>query len=174
MANQAEFRETKFSVGDTVDVHHKVKEGKKERSQTFTGVVIAIKGHPPNKSFTVRKIAVGSIGVERIWPLACPSISKIEVKRKGKVKRAKLYYLRQRKGKLALKIKELRPKIKASPRKDKKKETLRSQKKTEDTERKSQRSQQTSVSSVSKKSIRVSKTKARKTRRNPSQKTSPK
>jgi len=101
-----------FAVGDTIAVHHKVREGSKERVQIFEGIVIAIKGRQPeNKSFTVRKIAAAEIGVERIWPISCPSIEKIKVKKKGKTRRAKLYYLRYRKGKGALKIEEkLKPK----------------------------------------------------------------
>lgn len=107
MANQATFEKTTFSVGDSVAVQHRVKESGKERLQTYTGVVIAIGGHGVNKSFTVRKIASGGIGVERIWPLFSPSIAKIQVKKRGKVKRAKLYYLRKRAGKEALQVKKL-------------------------------------------------------------------
>lgn len=159
MANQATFGRTEFSVGDTVAVHHKFKEANKERAQAFTGIVIAIRGHEPNKSFTVRKIASGGIGVERIWPLFCPSISKIVVKKKGKVRRAKLYYLRERVGKEALKVREV----------DKKKKTLKT---TEGTERKFQRAPKNSVVSVSKKNIRA-KTNSGKTRRTAGKKTSP-
>jgi large subunit ribosomal protein L19 len=95
-----------FHVGDTVDVHVKIKEGDRERVQIFTGVVISRRGRGANASFTVRRVA-NDEGVERTWPLLCPSVGNIEVKRRGKVRRAKLYYLRDRKGK-ATKVKELR------------------------------------------------------------------
>jgi large subunit ribosomal protein L19 len=96
MANIAKWQKTKFQVGDTVRVHLKIKEEDKTRTQVFEGVVIAIRGRGENKSFTVRKIASGGIGVERIWPLISPWIKKIVVKKKGKVRRAKLHYLRKR------------------------------------------------------------------------------
>jgi len=105
MANQAKFGETIFSVGDQVKVHQKIIEGEKERTTIFEGIVIAIRGEGENKSFTVRRIATGGIGVERIWPLNSPWITKVEVKKRGKVRRAKLYYLRERVGKKAIKIK---------------------------------------------------------------------
>jgi len=105
MANQVKINKTVVQVGDTVQVHNKVKEGDKERVQVFEGVLIAIKGKGTGKSFTVRRIATGAIGVERIWPVICPSIVKVEVKKKGKVRRAKLYYLRHRVGKKATRIK---------------------------------------------------------------------
>jgi len=82
-----------FRAGDTVAVHYKIKEGDRERIQIFEGVVIAKKGGGVGETFTVRKISYG-IGVERIFPLHSPLIEKIEVKRLGKVRRAKLYYLR--------------------------------------------------------------------------------
>ena len=82
-----------FRAGDTVAVHYKIKEGDRERIQIFEGVVIAKKGGVVGETFTVRKISYG-IGVERIFPLHSPLIEKIEVKRLGKVRRAKLYYLR--------------------------------------------------------------------------------
>lgn len=93
-----------FRPGDTIKVYEKIKEGGKIRELIFEGVVIAIKGSGVNKSFTVRKIGADGVGVERIWSFECPSLSKIVVKRKGKVKRAKLYYLRKRVGKLALTV----------------------------------------------------------------------
>lgn len=96
MANRAKHGETEFHVGDTVAVRHKFKEADKTRSQTFEGIVIAIKGRAENKSFTIRKMASARVGVERIWPLLSPAISKITVKKKGKVRRAKLYYLKKR------------------------------------------------------------------------------
>ncbi len=107
MANKLNLNDYVFNVGDILAVHYKIKEGDKEKIQIFNGTVIAIKGaEEANKSFTVRKLGAGNIGVERIWPVLCPSIVKIIVKKKGKVRRAKLYYLRKREGKRALKIKE--------------------------------------------------------------------
>jgi large subunit ribosomal protein L19 len=93
-----------FASGDTVKVNVRVTEGTRERIQAFDGVVIAINGSGINKSITVRKISFG-IGVERIFPVHAPIIGSIEILRKGKVRRAKLYYLRDRIGKSA-KIKE--------------------------------------------------------------------
>ena len=95
---------TNFNVGDTVRVHTIVKEGEKERVQIFTGVVIARKGTRINENFTVRRISYGE-GVERVFPLHSPRIAKIEVEREGSPRRAKLYYLRERKGKEALYVK---------------------------------------------------------------------
>jgi large subunit ribosomal protein L19 len=89
-----------FAPGDSVRVHVKVREGDKERIQVFAGVVIARRGGGARETFTVRKISSG-VGVERIFPLHSPVIDKIEVDRKGAVRRAKLYYLRERKGKAA-------------------------------------------------------------------------
>ena len=95
-----------FNVGDTVKVHVKVKEGDKERIQAYEGVVIAKKGKSVRETFTVRRVSFG-IGVERTFPLHSPKIDKIEVVKKGKVRRAKLFYLRDLTGK-ATKIKEQR------------------------------------------------------------------
>jgi len=95
-----------FKVGDTIDVHVRIKEAERERVQVFNGTVIRRKGRGPQEMFTVRRI-VNEEGVERSWPLLCPSIAKIDVRRRGKVRRAKLYYLRDRKGK-ATRVKELR------------------------------------------------------------------
>lgn len=95
----------KFRVGDTIEIGLKVQEGEKTRVQHFEGIVIAQKGSGTSKTFTVRKIATGQIGVERIFPLFSPNISSIKVKKQGKVRRAKLYYLRDRKGKAAMKVK---------------------------------------------------------------------
>ena len=95
-----------FAVGDTVKVHVKIKEGDKERIQIFEGVVIARRNGDLRSSFTVRKISFGQ-GVERIFPLHSPIIDKIEVSKRGNVRRAKLYYLRGLKGKAA-KIKEVK------------------------------------------------------------------
>lgn len=95
-----------FAPGDTVKVHYRVIEGNRERTQIFQGVVIARKNGGVRETFTVRKISFG-VGVERIFPLHSPKIAKIEVVSRGKVKRAKLYYLREKIGKKA-KIKEKR------------------------------------------------------------------
>ena len=89
-----------FRVGDSIKVHVKVTEGEKDRIQVFQGMVIARKGGGVHSTFTVRKISDG-IGVERVFPLYSPVIGKIEVVRSGRVRRAKLYYLRDRKGKAA-------------------------------------------------------------------------
>ncbi|HSS44647.1 MAG TPA: 50S ribosomal protein L19 [Thermoanaerobaculia bacterium] len=89
-----------FAPGDAIRVHVKVREGEKERIQVFAGIVIARRGGGARETFAVRKISSG-IGVERIFPLHSPVIDRIEVERKGSVRRAKLYYLRARKGKAA-------------------------------------------------------------------------
>ena len=89
-----------FGAGDTVKVHIRVKEGKRERIQIFEGVVIKRQNGGIRETFTVRKISFG-VGVEKIFPLHSPSIEKIEVTREGKVRRAKINYLRQRSGKAA-------------------------------------------------------------------------
>jgi large subunit ribosomal protein L19 len=94
-----------FNVGDTVRVHTRVVEGDKERIQIFTGIVIARRGTGLNAAFTVRRISYGE-GVERVFPLHSPRIAKIEVERAGSVRRSKLYYLRARKGKQAMTVKE--------------------------------------------------------------------
>lgn len=93
-----------FRPGDTIAVHYKIKEGDRERIQIFEGVVIAKKGGGLRETFTVRKVSYG-VGVERIFPLHSPLIEKIRIKRRGKVRRAKLYYLRGR-SKKASRIKE--------------------------------------------------------------------
>jgi len=90
----------KFIAGDTVTVHYKIKEGNKERIQQFRGVVMQRNGSGNTETFTVRKMS-GNIGVERIFPLASPSIDKIEVNKHGKVRRAKIFYLRNLTGKKA-------------------------------------------------------------------------
>ena len=95
-----------FRVGDTVKVHVKIKEGDKERIQVYEGVVIARKGQGATETFTVRRVAY-NVGVERTFPVHSPKLAKIEIARRGKVRRAKLYYLRERTGKAA-RIKELR------------------------------------------------------------------
>lgn len=95
-----------FEIGDTVDVHTKILEGEKERIQIFSGVVIARNGSGTREMFTVRRIVAGE-GVERKFPVHSPRIAKVEVKRSGVVRRAKLYYLRERTGK-AVRLKERR------------------------------------------------------------------
>ena len=100
-----------FHPGDTVTVAYKIIEGSKERIQLYRGVVIRISGHGDKKRFTVRKMS-GTVGVERIFPIESPNIDSIEVNKRGKVRRAKLYYLRGLTGKKA-RIKEKRTPIKA-------------------------------------------------------------
>lgn len=120
MANQLTLGDTTFHIGDTVRVHYKiiekekvvgkakreVKEEVRERIQPFEGVVISIKGNGFNKMFTVRRMAVGGIGVERIFPLNSPWIKEITIKTRGKVRRAKLYYLRGKSKKETEKLKK--------------------------------------------------------------------
>jgi len=105
-AEQCTHTTPEFRIGDSVCVHVKIKEGAKERVQTYTGVVIARNGSGVTETITVRRVAFG-IGVERVFPLQSPSVVEIEVVRLGKVRRAKLYYLRDLKGKKA-RIKERR------------------------------------------------------------------
>ena len=93
-----------FNVGDSVKVHTKVVEGEKERIQVFAGLVIGRRGHGMNETFTVRRISYGE-GVERVFPVHSPRIEKVVVDRQGKVRRAKLTYLRERIGKKALAVK---------------------------------------------------------------------
>lgn len=102
MAIQAKHQEVGFKVGDTVRVKQQFLAGEKTQTQVFEGVVIAIKGRGIGKTFTVRKISANAIGVEKIWPLMSPNVLKVTVKKSGNVRRAKLYYLRGRIGKLAL------------------------------------------------------------------------
>ena len=94
-----------FSVGDTVRVHTRIKEGKKERIQVFAGIVIGRRGRAANERFTVRRISYNE-GVERVFPVNSPRIAKLEVERRGAVRRAKLTYLRKRIGKAAMLVKE--------------------------------------------------------------------
>ena len=90
----------KFGTGDTITVYYKIKEGNKERIQHFKGVVLQRKGNGTTETFTIRKMS-GGIGVERIFPLNSPTLEKIEVNKKGKVRRAKIFYLRKLTGKKA-------------------------------------------------------------------------
>jgi large subunit ribosomal protein L19 len=108
MANQIKWADkVEFGVGDTIKVSTTVKEGEKSRVQIFQGIVIAIRGAGEGKNFIVRKIAVGNIGVEKIFPVNTPTVTGIEIVKKGKVRRAKLYYLRDLIGKKATKIKDV-------------------------------------------------------------------
>lgn len=95
----------KFSVGDSVRVHTRVVEGDKERIQIFAGIVIGRKGRGLNQTFTVRRISYGE-GVERVFPMHSPRIAKVEIEKAGKARRAKLNYLRGRKGKEATAVRE--------------------------------------------------------------------
>jgi large subunit ribosomal protein L19 len=97
-ADNIKSEQPSFQVGDTVDVHQRILEGEKERIQIYNGVVIARRGDGAREMFTVRRIVQGE-GVERIFPVNSPKIAKIEVKRSGRTRRAKLYYLRKRVGK---------------------------------------------------------------------------
>lgn len=103
MANIVKVGQTQITSGDLVKVYLKVKEGDKTRLQTFEGIVIAIHGQTENQTFIVRKVTVGGVGVERIWPVNSPWIDKIVVLKRGDVRRAKLYYIR--KSKTVLKFK---------------------------------------------------------------------
>ena len=104
-ASQMKTEVADFAVGDTVKVHNKIKEGNRERIQMFEGTVIKRQGGSNRETFTVRKFSNG-VGVEKTWPVHSPFVEKIEVVRHGKVRRAKIYYLRSRVGKAA-KVKEL-------------------------------------------------------------------
>jgi large subunit ribosomal protein L19 len=100
-----------FEIGDSVDVHQRILEGEKERTQVFSGLVISRKGEGMREMFTVRRVVQGE-GVERTFPINSPKIAKVEVKRSGKVRRAKLYYLRDRVGKGATRLRERKKKVK--------------------------------------------------------------
>ncbi len=104
-AEQLKEKVDEFCVGDTVKVHGRIKEGNRERIQVFEGIVIKRQGGSSRETFTVRKSSNG-IGVEKTWPLHSPNVERVEVVRRGKVRRAKLFYLRDRVGKKA-KVKEL-------------------------------------------------------------------
>lgn len=101
----AKFGQDYLHIGDTIRVHSKVVEGEKSRIQIFEGILIRIKGRGENRTFTVRKIGAGGVGVERTWPLDSLSLVKVEVgKKSGKVRRSKLYYLRGLSGKEAVRV----------------------------------------------------------------------
>ena len=159
MALQTTHKEITFHVGDTVRVHYRIMEretkaGKtkksvqeeiKERIQPFEGVVISIKGSEENKSFTVRRMADQNIGVERVFPLVSPWIEKIEVKQPGKVRRSKLYYLRNRGN---VEVKQIQSEVKKVSRKVAKNASAKSIKKSSQSNpRKSRRTTRTKISS---------------------------
>ena len=104
--DQLRENELNFRVGDTIAVDYRIKEGNRERIQVFEGTVIKIQGKGSRKTFTVRRVSLG-VGVERTFPLHSPRVEEVRVIRRGKVRRAKLYYLRNRQGK-ATKVKELK------------------------------------------------------------------
>lgn len=108
-----------FRSGDTVRIYYKIIEGDKHRIQPFEGIVIAQKGKGISRTFTVRRIGADGIGVERIFPLNSPNITKLEVKKMGKVRRSKLYYLRQKKGRAAVRVKTKTLKLDAKVKKPK-------------------------------------------------------
>ncbi|KUK79146.1 MAG: 50S ribosomal protein L19 [Microgenomates bacterium 39_7] len=118
MSLKFKHQDTVASIGDTIQVHQEIVEGDNKRVQVFEGIVIAIKNRDRNKSFTVRKIGANSIGVEKIFPVYLPSIKEIKVIRKGRVKRSKLYFLRDKVGKAATKVKEKKEYEKKSKSKD--------------------------------------------------------
>lgn len=104
MAEKTEIPE--FRSGDTVNIKYKIIEGNKERIQPFEGIVIARKGKGVSKTFTVRRIAADNVGVERIFPLNSPNIVSLTVVKRGVTRRSKLYYLREKVGKAAVRVKE--------------------------------------------------------------------
>lgn len=106
MSNSLIYKTQELNIGDTVAVYQNIVEGGKSRVQMFEGVIIAIQNKEENKTMVIRKIATGGIGVEKIFPVQLPSITKIEVRRRGVARRSKLYHLRQRIGKDAVKLKE--------------------------------------------------------------------
>jgi len=129
MANRIKIGKTTIHIGDIIGVHQKIKEGEKERVQVFKGAVIAIRGAGLGKNFIVRRIASGGIGVERIWPVFCPSIIKVSIIRRGKARRAKLYYLREKVGREATRIKTKREISKVPEVRDEKKKSRKSRRK---------------------------------------------
>ena len=117
MANSFTYQDQTYGTGDTVALHLTVSEGDKTRTKLFEGIIIAISGSGAGKSITVRKIASGAIGVERIVPLHNPNLVNITKKSGGRVRQAKLYYLRDRVGKRATKVKTKLDLVKAAPAK---------------------------------------------------------
>lgn len=106
MANQVIIKDQIIGIGDRISVHLRIQEDQKSRIQEFEGVVMAIKGNSNTRTITVRKIGAHGVGVERILPVNSPFIEKVDIKAKGSVRRSKLYYLRSRVGRAALRIKE--------------------------------------------------------------------
>ncbi|MDO5561835.1 MAG: 50S ribosomal protein L19 [bacterium] len=106
MSQYLNYQEQKISVGDTIAVSQEIAEGEKKRTQVFEGILMAVSGSGAGQAITVRKISAHNVAVEKIFPIQLPSIKKIEVKRRGSVRRSKLYYLRDKIGKSATKIKE--------------------------------------------------------------------
>jgi len=105
---------TTVSIGDSVIVGQKIREGEKDRIQNFSGVVIAMKGEQSEKTFTVRRIAAGAIGVEKIFPIDMPSLVSVKIVKQAAVRRSKLYFLRERTGKAALQLPERKVKQKSA------------------------------------------------------------
>jgi large subunit ribosomal protein L19 len=104
MSLQTTVCNTIINIGDTVTIGQKIQEGEKERIQNFTGIVIAMKGNQGEKTFTVRRIAAGAIGVEKIFPVDMPSLVSVKVIKQSSIRRSKLYYLRERGGKAAMQL----------------------------------------------------------------------
>lgn len=97
-----------FRVGDTIRIYYKIIEGDKLRTQPYEGIVISKRGEGLSKSFTVRRIGADGVGIERIFPASSPNIDSIKITKRGKVRRAKLYYLRDKVGRAAMRIKEIK------------------------------------------------------------------
>jgi large subunit ribosomal protein L19 len=116
-------------IGDSVIIGQKIREGEKDRIQNFSGVVIAMKGEQSEKTFTVRRIAAGAIGVEKIFPIDMPSLVSVKIVKQAEVRRSKLYFLRQRTGKAALQLPEKKakqkPSLKVKPPEEKKLKTVK-------------------------------------------------
>ena len=106
MANHFSFNDQIINVGDTVRLHQQIKEGEKSRVQIFEGIIIAVQNEAASRTFTIRRMAANGIGVEKIVPVNLPGLVKIQIKSKGDVRRAKLFYLRDRIGKAATRVKE--------------------------------------------------------------------
>lgn len=134
MALKAKHKEQEFGVGDNINVSYIIKEGDKQRIQVFNGIVIAIKGRGKGKTFTVRRIGVQKVGIERIFPIESPNLDKVEVVRTGVrgVRSAKLYYLREKSKKETERIftRAKTKKQKNEPKKNKNTSTKKSNKKT--------------------------------------------
>ena len=120
---------TTVHIGDSVIIGQKIREGEKDRIQNFSGVVIAMKGEQSEKTFTVRRIAAGAIGVEKIFPIDMPSLVSVKIVKQAEVRRSKLYFLRQRTGKAALQLPEKKakqkPSLKVKPPEEKKLKTVK-------------------------------------------------